>query len=245
MTALLQVGLIVLLRVGALFLVAPVFSSRSIAPMIRTALCLLLTLTLLSVVPVPSSPIPTARFAALLGVQVVVGALQGLLFAALLIGLQMVGDLFDLGVGISMATVLDPTDTTSHAIFGRLFGIFGWATFLALDGHLVVLSCLIDSLRSLPPYAASLPHALLAAAIGQLAGATAVAWRLGAPLIGLLALLDVLTGMLSRAVPQLQVMQFSFGIKQTLAVMSLALFFGGLADAASRQILALQLLLRG
>jgi flagellar biosynthetic protein FliR len=242
---LLEVGLIVLFRVGSLFVVAPVFSHRAIPPMVRTAFCLACTVALLPAVPFPSVPLSGPRLAAMLALQVAVGSLQGLLYAAVLIGVQMVGDLFDMAVGISMASVIDPADSTSHAVFGRLFGIFGWAAFLALDGHLVMIGGLVKSLQALPPHLATLPAILLGAAVDQLAAATAVAWRIGAPLVGLLLLVDALTGMLSRTLPQLQVMQFSFGAKQIMAILAAALFFGGMAEAAADQLLALQALLAG
>ncbi len=216
-----QVFLLVLMRLAAIFMAAPVLSDRALPVMVRTALCFVLTLLVLPLVSIPARPVPWIVFSVQAWIQVALGFLQGLVFSVVLTAFQMIGDALDLSVGINMATVFDQSDTTPHAIFSVFFRIIGSLVFLSLDGHLWIIASILRSLQLVPPEKMVLPVQLVYAVLDQIGGAVALSVSMGLPLLAMLALADVAVMVLSRFLPQLQILQLSLGVKMLLALFTL------------------------
>lgn len=146
-------------------------------------------------------------------------------FAAFSLG----GRLLDYQVGFGMADLVDPASNSRAPLFGFLLQLTGAAVFFALDGHHGVLRALAASWSLLPPGAPDWgiePLRLM----GGFAGAFAFGLAVVAPVVALLALLDAGLAVLSRALPQMNMLMMSMGLKALAAVAALALsmrFMGG------------------
>lgn len=146
-------------------------------------------------------------------------------FAAFSVG----GRLLDYQVGFGIAEIVDPATRGRVPLFGFLLQLLGAAMFFALDGHHGVLRALGASWSALPPGLPSLavqPMQL----VGSFAGAFAFGLAVVAPVVALLALLDAGVAVLSRVLPQMNVLMMSMGLKALVAVAALGLsmrFAGG------------------
>jgi flagellar biosynthesis protein FliR len=86
--------------------------------------------------------------------ELVIGATLGLVAAVPLVIAQTAGRLVDLA-----AQARGP-----DAPYRTLFGVLGAAVFVGIDGHVTVLTAIVDSYRAVPAAAADQPHALAALA---------------------------------------------------------------------------------
>jgi flagellar biosynthetic protein FliR len=146
-------------------------------------------------------------------------------FAAFAVG----GRLLDYQIGFGIAEIVDPASRTQVPLLGFLLQLLGAAVFFALEGHHGLLRALSASWTALPPGLPALSDQPL-----QLAGSFAAAFACGlavvAPVVALLALLDAGMALLSRVLPQMNVLMMSMGLKALVAVGALALsmrFAGG------------------
>ena len=119
-------------------------------------------------------------------------------------------------MGLSFAFNVDPMRGTSTAALGQLYVLLMTLTFVALDGHLVLVQAIAAGFQTLPVGTAGLGSAgisvVLAFGTQLFAGAIAVA------LPGMTALLvaNVAFGVMSRAAPALNL--FAVGFPITLAI---------------------------
>ncbi|MET0659686.1 MAG: flagellar biosynthetic protein FliR, partial [Steroidobacteraceae bacterium] len=139
--------------------------------------------------------------------------------------LSMGGQLLSNSMGLSFAFNVDPLRGASTPVLGQLYMLLVTLTFLALNGHLILIETLVDGFKTLPvgPHGLSneMTWALLEWGEQLFVGSLAVA------LPGMTALLvvNLAFGVMSRAAPTLNL--FAVGFPITL-VFGLAIVFAGL-----------------
>ncbi len=198
-------------RIGAAMVAAPFFGSPSVAPQVRV----MLTAAVAALVAgwthavAPAALFTTAGMMSVLG-EVLVGLTLGFVlqfaFAAPLIAAELVGG----GMGMGLASAVDPQNGVHSPALGQYYAVVLTLAFLAAGGHLQWIALIVRSYEVFPP-----GHTWLGAErIGQVAGfagamfTAAIAMAL--PITLMLLLVQVLTGVLSRSAPALNL--FSLGL---------------------------------
>lgn len=219
------------IRIGvALFALHP-FSMLNVPKIARALLALALGVCIASGDPamVPDAApslgwiVAAAMREAAIGLSLAFGLI--VVFAAFAVG----GRLLDYQVGFGLAEIVDPASRAQVPLFGFLLQLLGAAVFFALEGHHGLLRALAASWSTLPPGLPALSEQPLELA-GSFAGAFACGLAVVAPVVALLALLDAGMALLSRVLPQMNVLMMSMGLKALVAVGALALsmrFVGG------------------
>lgn len=211
------VAVLLALRVGGLLLVAPVFSARTVPVSVRTGLLVVLALVL---APIAYTAVRAAGDPALVAVtpvtflaETLVGFSLGLGAAVLVAAVETAGDLMTTTIGLSGASLLDPLNGTSSTVLTQLCQMFAATVLLALDGHLVMLDALAESVRAIPVGT----QVDLRAGFGALVASGATLFSLGvrfaAPVIAAAMIGNVALAVLTRAAPQLHLFSLAFPIQ--------------------------------
>src|SRR5579864_1871850 len=140
-------------RIGACFMVAPVFGASIVPARLRVVLAAAVAALLSPLLPPlpPVSPLSAAGVLITMQ-QIVIGSALGfclqLTFDAVNLGGQMLAN----GMGLSFAFNLDPQrgGASSTPALGQLFTLLVMLTFLGLDGHMRLLEALVQSFSTLP-----------------------------------------------------------------------------------------------
>lgn len=214
-------------RVTTLLAVAPVFGDRVVPLKVRLLAGLALALALLPLVP----PLPAAReataagLALLVGREVLLGLVLGLVASVALFGVLAAGQLIGLQMGFGIANVIDPSSESQVAVTAEFQHLLFLLVFLALDGHHVVLRALGATLERIPLGSFSLDGRALEAVARGSAEVFAVALRVGAPVVGFLFVTTLALGIVARTIPQLNVLVVGFPLQIAggLVVLLLAL----------------------
>ncbi|MCG0278130.1 MAG: flagellar type III secretion system protein FliR [Thermanaeromonas sp.] len=214
-----EIFFLVLIRLTAFFVIAPVFSARGVPVLARVGLAVLFAFLLfptLSTAPVVASGIAYALGALR---EALVGLALGYFAALLLVTVQVGGELLDAHMGLSMANLLDPQYGMPVSLWGQFFTILGLLLFLQFDGHHIVLLSLRESFKILPPGSAQFSGALVQDVV-RIWG-DVMRWSLGLalPVIGVLLIADIALSLVARTVPQLNVFMLSFSIKVGLGLL--------------------------
>jgi len=125
---------------------------------------------------VGASPVPDASVWLVAAHELVVGATLGILAAVPLLAAAMAGRLVDVASGARQGP------------YAPLFGVLAAAVFVGIDGHVAVVTAVVDSYRAVPAIASVQPRVLVA--LGGLipAGvALAVPWLVTAAVIEIAA----------------------------------------------------------
>jgi flagellar biosynthetic protein FliR len=209
--------LLVLARVAGLVLAAPVFGHVALPRRVRAGLAVVLAAALAPAVPLPATtPADGWTLAGWCAVESALGALVGLVVQFVFAGVQLGGQIAGMQMGFGMANLIDPQSHAQETIVAHWHSLLALLTFLALDGHHLVVRALAASFRAAPPGAAVLSGAGLAAAVGLAADIFTVGLRVAAPVLLVLMLVNGAMGVLARTVPQLNV--FVVGFPVTVAV---------------------------
>lgn len=217
-----EVFLLILARLGGIFIVAPVFSARSIPAVIKVGMAIWIALVLWFVIPLEASLLPTTMPTLILALlsEVLIGFLIGFVCQVLFAIIEAAGNLMDLQMGLSVATYLDPTWGHVTTVVGRLTMYIALLTFLVMNGHHLLLSSLYQSFKALP-IGGLLPifRPGLAQQIIELGGHFWMsALQLAAPVILIIFLSDFTFGLVSRIAPQVNVFMLGFQVKPSLGL---------------------------
>jgi flagellar biosynthesis protein FliR len=214
-------------RVGGLVLVAPVFSSRMIPMTARTALIVLLTIVLFPVARTAVQPAVVTP-AAVAG-ETLIGFVIGL-GAALFIGAaETAGDLLSVQIGLSGAALLDPMSNQQSVAIGTFLQLFTVTVLLASNGHLVMLDALAATARRIPLGGAMAMPDGLAEIVSSGGVLFALGARFAAPVICAALIANVALAVLSRAAPQLNILQVAFPVQILVGLAALAISLPAIA----------------
>jgi len=204
-------------RVAACLMVAPIFGAETVPRRIRIVLAAAITIL---VVPMSKMPTDVELFSGssliITVQQLIIGIAMGfavqLIFDAVGIGGQLLAN----SMGLSFAVNVDPLHGVSTPVVGQFYTIIVTLTFLALNGHLILIEALVQSFNMLPVGT----QGLSGSGLWMLAnfGTTLFSGALMIALPGLTALLIVNFGfgIMSRAAPTLNL--FAVGFPAALAL---------------------------
>ena len=178
----------------------------------------------------------------IIGGELLIGLVLGMGITILLGGIQMAGDLMSRVGGLTLSDVFDPTTSTNVPLFSQLLGLLSTALFLIIGGHRILLGGLLDTFSAIPP-GGSVAMFLGTAGGGSGPGLLAslvemflvlitqsfhVAIRAAAPVVTAVLLATLVLGLISRTLPQLNVMVVGFGLN---AMITFGVFFLSLGAA--------------
>ena len=205
------------LRILGLMLSEPILGHRAMPRRIKIGLALLLTITIAPMVETA----PSISFASAQGVvigiqQLFIGFALGFSIRLVLSGIEMSGHVTGLTMGLGIATFFDPQNATQPPLLARFIGVFAMLVFLAMNGHLMVISALIQSFQIVPIAIESLQWRGFSAFAEAGAHIFLVGLMLSLPMLAALLIAHIAMGILSRATPQLNL--FTAGFPVTLGV---------------------------
>ena len=140
-----------ILRVGGFVLAAPTVSEGVIPPRIKIVMSLALAFLMAPLVQVPAALSIFSAAGMLAAVQeLLIGVAIGMVVQLAFEALTFAGQTISMTMGLGFATLVDPQRGANTTVLGQMFMIFGMLTYLALNGHLVLLGAFAESFRTLP-----------------------------------------------------------------------------------------------
>ncbi|MCJ2183251.1 flagellar biosynthetic protein FliR [Novosphingobium sp. 1949] len=203
--------LFVMTRIGAALVAAPLFGIPSVPPQLRVigAGSVAVLVCAWTDVAVPPALFSLAGLLAVLG-EVLVGLTLGfvlqLAFAAPVIAAEVMGG----SMGMNMAVAVDPNSGTQSPALGQYFAVVLTMIFLALGAHLQWFALIVESYRVFPPGHTWLGSERFALVAGFALDMFATAATIALPVCLVLLVVQLVTGVLSRSAPSLNL--FSLGL---------------------------------
>ncbi len=212
-----------LVRVLALFSVAPLLSHRAIPVRAKMALAIAIAVLLMPVVPAPPlADVLTAPGLALLAQNILIGVLIGFTVRLVFAALEVAGEIIGLQMGLSYAGFFNPASGLSQNAVGNFMSLLALLMFVAIDGHLWLIHALAESFRLYPLTGGT----GLPLDFGQVARLGAdlftLALTIALPFVAVMQLTNIVVGVLARVAPQLNI--FAVGFPLTILV-GLSLLF--------------------
>lgn len=224
------------LRIGPVFVLAPPFSQTRVP--VRVRVCLVLALSACLAQHVPAS-VYGNEGALLLSAasELLLGLTIAFAFQAAFASLSFAGRVLDVQAGYGLAMIIDPGSRSQSPMFGTILVLVAGLIFFAANGQIDLLRLLAALVDLLPVGQAQLldnPHAFISyfsMVMGM--GLTAVA-----AVIITLFLIDLSIAFLSRALPQMNALMLGLQVKTIVTLVVMAASAGLLGPATMRLISA-------
>lgn len=237
---------LVLARVGALVMTAPILSTQALPARVRAffAVALTLIITPMHAGATGADPTQLPVFARYLASEALLGLLLGLGMTVFLSGIQLTGQVVSQLGGTALAEAFDPAVGESAPFYSQLFYFLTIVMFLLLNGHRVLLEALLDTYQWLPPGKAALGESYLEAMTLVLTQSFLLGLRAAAPTMTALLLSTLMLGLIGRTLPQINVLVVGFGVNALLTLGSLFFSLGAICWAFPQQASAAVEILR-
>jgi flagellar biosynthetic protein FliR len=205
-----------LARILALIASAPVIGNPRVPARLKISLALLITVLVAPLVPSPTDISPASGAGLLImAQQVLIGLAMGFAMHVVFHAAEMAGEFIGLQMGLGFATLYDASVPGMIPVIGQFLGVTVALAFLAVDGHLLLISVLVQSFQTLPLAPLSSPAGLHAVAQWG-SSIFSFGLALALPLLAALLITNVGLGVLTRAAPQLNI--FAVGFPLTILV---------------------------
>jgi len=229
---------VILTRVSGLVMTAPLFSAKFIPLRIRAfmAIALSVVATLAYGNHTLAMPDNLIEYALMLFSELMVGVTLGLGIAILFVGLQVAGHMISTLSGMSIADVFNPAADRNEPLFGQLLFFVALAVFCAIGGHRQTLGALLDTFQAMPPGHAHVDDSVVMTMTTILSQAFSLGIRAAAPTVAALLLSTLVIGLISRTLPQLNIMAFGFGLNSIATLAMLTISIGTIAMLFQNQV---------
>ena len=216
---------IVLARLGAMLMTAPLFSSRLIPIHIRILSVFVLTTLITPFQWHSQSVIAFDNHILVFTVlaNVLIGASLGLTMLIMFSGVQMAGSVICRSGQMATESFGDDPTMIQGPPASRILQWMALIIFVVMGGHRLIMTALLDSFESIPITSDLLPERMHEIAIHMASESFRLALRIGAPIIAALLASTLGIGLVSRALPQINA--FSIGLSVNLWATFLTLFF--------------------
>ncbi len=217
--------LLLLTRYTAFMMFAPGLGGGLAGFLVRYPAAVILALV--SVRPDQAMPLPPdmAIMAAQAASEMLLGTVVALIPLTIVAGAQTAGHLASGTMGLNAAQLIDPTTQAALPDLARIYSDFAIVVFLLVGGHYVAISELAGLNDAIRPGTFIVSSTGLDAFVTQTARIFQIGCLLAAPVIVALLLTNFVMGIISKAVPTINIFIISFpltiGVGLVISILAL------------------------
>ena len=225
-----------MVRMLAFISTSPILGNKQAPKRIKIGLAVMLSLLVAPTLPaMPAVAVGSAQGALIIVEQIIIGTAMGLTLRIIFNAFEMAGELAGLQMGLGFASFYDPQNSSYSPIIAQWMGIIATLAFLAMNGHLIMLSALAESFHTLP--------------VGEMMPASSyyrvASWggsifsygvQISLPVVAALLITNLALGILTRAAQQLNPFAIGFPITLTIGFFILSLIMPYLPSIMDRLV---------
>ncbi len=217
-----QIGPIVIaaLRLGPILAFAPPFTLVKPPTVVRAVMLAGLAAAMLPAIPSEAYPRGAAALIAAAFGELAVGIAMALALQISFAMIALAGRALDIQAGFGLAFLIDPTTRAQTPLIGALFTYAAAAVFFNTSAPHELIGTLALSYRHIPLGAAGAPDGIRAL-LTFLAAASVLAMSLVGLAVTVLFVVDLVVAMLSRTLPQMNVLVLGFQVKAIVTILIL------------------------
>ena len=221
-----DVFLLIFIRMTGLFVVSPIFGRQNIPVYYKIGFSLMAAIIVAYSIPAPEfAPFGSLlAFIFLIIKEFLIGLVLGYISYLVITAIYLAGQMIDMHIGFGMVSVFDPMSNIQIPITANFYFILTMLMFLAIDGHHLLIYTLADSYIMLPLGSSLVFDQTMIDFLLRLFGSVfVISFKIAAPVTAAIFIADVSLGVISKAVPQVNVFVIGLPLKVFLGL--LVIFF--------------------
>ncbi len=193
----------------------PIFSSDRAPTQVKAFATIVITLGIWPQLSLPgvSMPAHPVDLGILFINELILGLLISICINFVFMGIQAGGELFGFQMGFTMINFADPLTGNQTGITAFFLWMVATLTFLTLDGHLYMLQAFALTFKIIPAGGLVLGELLMNEVFELSAQMFIIALKIAAPVMTALFLIELALALVSRASPQVNIMDIGFPVK--------------------------------
>lgn len=232
----LQKLILIFMRVTALIVVCPAISYKGFPNTVKVAISFAFSFMIYTITPELEPVGEMLTFFMLSAIEVAFGLAIGYVTKLIFAIAEMAGQLIDFQVGFSMASVYDPTIGTNVSNYGRVYYWLSICIFFILDMHHRIIAAIIKSYEYVPLGQVSIQGSTVEAIVVQFAQVFELALNLAAPMIIVVLITDIVLGVISKTVPQINVLMLGMPLKSIVSFFITMVMLSWLMDTMGNTV---------
>ena len=215
---------LILTRVSVILFLFPFFSSRVIPVLTKAGLALVITVILYPIIDSAPGAFPATAWgmARIVFSELIVGMILGLLIQMFFEGVRIMGQLVGFQTGFAITNILDPQSGQQVSILSNMAYLLAMVLFLLLNGHHILLGAMRESFQIIEVGSLNLNRQIFQRVMATSADMFVIAVKIGAPAIAALLFTKVAFGLITKLMPQMNIMIVAFPVQIIVGLV----FFG-------------------
>lgn len=208
----LETFFLIMVRITSFMYIAPFFGQTNTPQRTKLGFALILSFLLYMVLPEQTLNYSnTLDYAAIIVKEAITGILMG--FSAFICNsiVLFAGHVFDMEIGLTMATIYDPQTRTQVSVSGQLYQNLFMLIFIATGMHWYLLSALVDSFTAIPIGGVNVRITLVNLFIEFISDYFIIGFRIALPVFASSMLVNIVLGIMTKVAPQMHM--FSIGMQ--------------------------------
>lgn len=226
--------LLIMMRLSGALLTNPLFGRKNVPNLVRAGLVAMLALTLAQTTDAGFAKSGTLlEFAVKAVTEFAIGYAISLVMSLFLSVVTMACEVMDMQIGLSMAKNYDPGTNIASPLTGSIFYAFIILLFFVTNGHITFFSMLRESFVAIPCGAEVNLYSAGYVVACMMSGSLCLALKFALPIIAIEFMAEIGMGVLSRAVPNINVFSVGVQVRVIVGLVVLALLtpaFGSFCD---------------
>jgi flagellar biosynthetic protein FliR len=217
--------ILILCRVTSFFVVAPVFSFRTVPNTFKIGLSVFVALLTFTAIGTKTTVNFDTMYILLVVREIMVGLLLAFLAYMFFSTVQIAGSFMDIQIGFGIANIIDPMTGASSPMIGNFKFMVAVMLFLAFDGHHYFLQAIMNSYRWLPLdndlFGGIARGSVSDFLVRSFVTMFTIAFQISLPVLAAMFLTDLGLGLLTRVAPQFNIFVVGVPLKIMLGFLVL------------------------
>jgi len=215
----------IFVRVTSFFTITKVFFPNGTPKTLKMFFALIFSVTLLGGIDNSAIESITNNYILITYIisEITTGLILGLITNVAFEVVIMAGSLMDVHIGLSMVNVLDPNSSTNTSITGNLLHFIAMVVFFAINGHHMLIKSLVESFILVPLGQTIISGESMMALIEVISKYFVIGLQIAIPIVLIIIITDLCMGLISRAVPQINVMVLGMPVKILVGMVAITI----------------------
>lgn len=212
--------LLVLIRMSGLFILSPVFGRQNMPALFKVGFAFFLTLIYVSATENLAVDYQESMVLYVIYVikELAIGIVMGYVTYIVMSGIYLAGQIIDNQIGFGYANVLDPITNIQVPLTSNFYYTYIILIFLLINGHHMIIRALFYSYKIIPLGQLTFSSDVIQELGSLMAEMFGIALRISAPIIAAVFIADVVLGVLSKTIPEMNVFVLGMPIKVMLGL---------------------------
>lgn len=233
--------MLVLVRISGIFIAAPMIGSMAIPMQFRVLLAVAIAAAAypaLAETVAADAPVimDVMALVPLVLTELLIGFSIGAIASLPLLAMEASGVIMGQSIGFGMARVYNPESDTDTDLLGQLLFYIASGLFFAMGGLELMFTTLLGTFSRVPLGSFATTMVPLDVFVSVLSSGFELALRVAMPVVGIVMLIALMLGAVSKTMPQINVMSVGFTIKMLAGLTVLATSLYVVGDAIETEV---------